>query len=169
MSLNLEQVQGGTFVFSKAALGIGSTASQLATGAAVNYAINGVWAAQKAATASFALVVPPITRVDPITQASVNVYAYATVPVGSKSAFAVWLDSAGTFYVTQGPVVSASSNTDRAPIVIPPADYALVGVATVYNASLSANGGFRPGTDAFNAAGLTTTYFDTCTLAGRNF
>ena len=75
MSLNLEQANNGTFTLSKAGLAIGSTASQLSTAASVSYVIDGVFQTAKGATASFALVVPALTRLDPITGAVINVYS----------------------------------------------------------------------------------------------
>lgn len=160
MSLNLDNANGGTFALSKAGLAIGSTASQLSITTAVVNCIDGVYQTNVAASASFPLAVPAQTRTDPITGALINIYVYATVAPGQKSAFAVWADSAQVVTVTQGPVVNVNSNSDRVSPPPNPGNRVLIGYATVFNASLVANGGFRPQTDAFNAAGLTVGYAD---------
>ena len=167
MSLNLESANSGTFTLSKAGLAIGSSTNQLSTAASVSYCIDGVYKTALGAQATFALAVPPATRIDPVTGATINIYVYSTVGVGQKSAFGVWLDAAGNLTVTQGPVVTVTSNNDLVSPPPNPGARALVGYVTVYNASVSANGGFRPGTDAFNTAGLTTTYADTFSFLGK--
>lgn len=152
MSLALEQASSGTFALTKAGLGIGSTTSQLSTGASLTYVIDGVFQTAKGATASFALAAPS------------SAYTITTtVPAGNKCAFGVWIDSAGTFTVTQGVVTPYTVSTDRAAPPPNPGNRALVGVAVVTNPSLTANGGFRPGTDAFNST-VTTAYYDTFSL-----
>lgn len=160
MSLNLDSANGGTFALSKAGLAIGSTASQLSISAAVANCIDGVYQTNVSAAASFALAVPAQTRTDPITGALINIFVYATVGVGQKSAFAVWADASQVVTVTQGPVVNVNSNADRVSPPPNPGGRVLLGYVTVYNASLATNGGFRPQTDAFNAAGLTSVFAD---------
>ena len=167
MSLNLEQANSGTFTLSKAGLGIGSTTSQLSTAAVAAYCIDGVYKTPVPITASFALAVPPLTRADLVTGAVINLYVYSTVGVGQKSAFGVWADAAGSLTVTQGPVVNVNSNNDLVSPPPNPGSRALIGYVTVFNASLSANGGFRPQTDAFSTAGLTTVYADTFSFLGK--
>ena len=155
MALNLDQANGGNFVLTKAGLAIGSTTSQLATGASATYVIDGIFRTAKAATASFALAAP-------------SGYSYTAIPIGSKASFGVWLDTAGTFTVTQGPVTVVNSNSDRVAPPPNPDGRALVGVATVYVGPTAA-GAFTPGTTAFNATGVTTTYFDTFSLPASGF
>jgi hypothetical protein len=170
MALNLDQANGGSFAFTAAGVGRGSTATQLKTTNTTPYCVDGIFSASKAAVASFALAVPPVTRTDPVTGASTNVYSYSTIPAGYKAAFSIWLNAAGTPYVTQGPVTPAGSNADKVPAgPYPGAGYCLIGVATLYNATVTANGGWRPGTDAFNLAGTTETYFDVFGQAAQSF
>lgn len=151
MSLVLEQALGGSFVLTKPGLAIGSTPSQFSTGASTTYVIDGIFRTAKGATATFALAAP--------TGFTIN----TTVPAGNKCAFAVWLDAAGTFTVTQGAVTPYAVSTDVAAPPPNPGGRALVGIAVVTNPSLVANGGFRPGTDAFNST-VTTAYYDTMSL-----
>lgn len=152
MSLSLEQASGGSFVFSKAGTAIGSTVSQLATGAATVYTIDGVFAGTKAATASIPLT--PATG-----------YALNTVPIGSKAAIGLWLDAAGNFTVTQGAISQVGSAAEKVSPPPNPGARALVGVATVFAGTAA----FVPATTAFNAAGVTTAYFDTATLPSAGF
>jgi hypothetical protein len=152
MSLQLEGANGGTFVLTKVGLAIGSTATGLSTAASATYVLDGVFQTAKAATATF-----------PLTVASG--FALSTVPIGSKAAIGVWVDSAGALTVTQGAVVPANTNSDKAGPPPAPAGCALLGVATVFAATAA----FIPGTTAFNAAGVTTTYFDTFSLPNRGF
>lgn len=153
--LNLEQALSGTFVLSKAGLGVGSTATQLSTAAVAVYVLDGIYQTSKAATASFAAAAAPG-------------FAFRPVPIGNKAAFGVWLDSAGVFTVTQGDVVPANSNADKAPAPPNPGNRALVGVFTAF--ALSAQ--FVLGTNVLTAgtnAGVTVTYFDTFSLPASGF
>lgn len=149
MSLALEQATSGTFTLGKAGLAIGSTTSQLSRGAAVPYVIDGVYRTNLGTSASFAMAAAPGFTIN------------TTVPVGNKCAFGVWADAAGTVTVTQGAITPYSVSTDLAAPPPNPGNRALIGIAVVTNASTSANGGFRPGTDAFTVSGTTTNYYDT--------
>lgn len=155
MSLNLEQANSGTFVLTKVGLAIGSTASQLATGASATYVIDGIFRTAKAATASF-----PLT--------AISGYPLVSVPVGSKALLGVWLDGAGNFTVTQGPVTPVNTNADLALLPPNPGNRALVGVVSVFVGPTAA-GPFVPGTTAFNATGVVTGFFDTFSLPGQGF
>lgn len=157
MSLNLEQANGGNFVLTKAGLAIGSTPAQLSTANSTTYVIDGNFQTAKGATATF--VMTAVSAAFPNT---------VTVPIGNKCAFGVWLDSAGNFTVTQGPVTPVNSNSDLVGPPPNPGARAFVGYLTVYNASVSANGGFRPLTDALNTAGLTVVYVDSFSLPAKN-
>lgn len=161
MSLNLDFANGGSFTLASAGLGIGSTTSQLSTSVSCPYVFEGVFQTNFPITATFALAVPAATRIDPVTGATINLYTYTTIAPGQKSAFGVWVDQSQVATVTQGPVVSILNSTDRVSPPPNPGGRNLIGYVTVLNTSLSANGGWRPGTDAFNAAGVTTAYFNT--------
>lgn len=153
MSLSLEQASAGSFCLTKVGLAIGSSTNQLSTTNSATYTLDGVYQTAKAATATFALALP-------------TGFVYTNIPNGGKAAFGVWLDSAGTFTVTQGAIVAASSNADKASPPPNPGSRALVGVVTVYNNSGAV---FIPGTTAFNVAGATTTYFDMFSLPASGF
>lgn len=153
MSLSLEQASGGSFVLSKAGLAIGSTASQLSTAATAVYTLDGIYQTSKAGTATFALT------------AVSAAFPLVNIPAGSKANFGVWLDSAGNFTVTQGAVAAVAAATDKTSPPPNPGARALVGVASVYTATNA----FVPATTAFNAAGVTTTYFDTASLPAGSF
>lgn len=149
MSLSLEQASSGTFTLGKAGLSAGSTASQLARATAVSYVIDGVFRTNLGTSASFAMAAP--------TGFTIN----TTVPAGTKCAFGVWADAAGTVTVTQGAITPYSVSTDTAAPPPNPGSRALIGVAVVTNATLTTNGGWRPGTDNFAVAGTTANYYDT--------
>lgn len=153
MSLSLEQASGGSFCLSKAGIAIGSTASQVSTGATAVYTIDGVYQTSKAATATIALTT--VSSAFPLT----------TIPAGSKANIGLWLDSAGNFTVTQGAISAVTSATDKTAPPPNPGSRTLVGVASVYTATNA----FVPATTAFNATGVTTTYFDVLSLPGAGF
>lgn len=152
MSLNLEQANAGSFCLSKVALAIGSTNTQLSTGAAANYTIDGTWQTQKGATATFALAAPAG-------------FAFSTIPIGGKASFGVWLDSAGTFTVTQGSTSNVASNADKAAPPPNPGGRTMVGVFTAYAATAA----YVPGTTALTGAGVTVVYFDMFSLPASGF
>lgn len=153
MSLSLEQASAGSFCLTKVGLAIGSTTSQFSTGASATYTLDGAYQTAKGATATFALAPP-------------TGFALSNIPSGSKANFGVWLDSAGTFTVTQGPASAVGSSTEKVAPPPNPGSRALVGVASVYNGSGSA---FVPGTTAFNAASITTVYTDMFSLPSSGF
>lgn len=152
MSLSLEQASGGSFVLTKAGMAIGSTTSQVSTANSVTYTLDGVFQTAKGATATIPLT--PATG-----------FALATIPIGSKSNIGLWLDSAGAFTVTQGPVSAVGSNAEKVAPPPNPGSRVLVGVASVYAGTAA----FVPATTAFNAAGITTTYFDMALLPSAGF
>lgn len=116
----------------------------------ITYAINGQFYS-RASVASQAWTIEPNTGIVPTAPNS-----FQTVAAGQACAFAVVLDANAAFTVVQGALVGA---TERTPVPAVPTGKAIVGVIKVINNTLTTNGGFRPGTDALNTAGLgTTTY-----------
>lgn len=115
----------------------------------ITYAINGQFYS-RASVASQAFTIEPNTGIVPTAPNT-----FQTVPAGQACAFAVVLDANAAFTVVQGPLVQT---TDKTPVPAVPSGKAIVGVIKVVNATVTANGGFRVGTDALNTAGLTTTY-----------
>jgi hypothetical protein len=156
MALALEQASGGSFVLTKAGLSVGSTTTQLSTAASTTYVLDGVFQTAKGATASFAAAAAPGFTIN------------TQVPIGSKCAFGVWLDSAGTFTVTQGPIASVNSNTDKVGPPPNPGSRALVGVFTAFAATAVFVLGTNVLTPGLNA-GVNVTYFDTFSLPSQGF
>lgn len=115
----------------------------------ITYSINGQFYS-RASVASQAMTIEPGTGIVPTAPNTLQ-----TVPAGQACAFAVVLDTSAAFTVIQGPLVQS---TDKTPVPAAPAGKAIVGVIKVVNATLTTNGGYRPGTDATNTAGLTTTF-----------
>lgn len=125
------------------------------------YTVNGVLKSKTAVTDG----VTPTT--DGFTGAAFN----AVLP--DKVCLFVWaLNAAGTVSLYQGPIESVDGNTDVAkiypqfpaglPDTVTPFAY------TVYQtAGTSAAAGLRPGTDNWNATGLTVTHVNVSTLPNR--
>jgi hypothetical protein len=156
MALALEQASGGSFVLSKAGLAVGSTNTQLSTGAIAVYCLDGVFQTSKAATATFVAAAP--------TGFVIN----TTVPIGSKCAYGVWLDSAGNFTVTQGPIAPVNAQTDKVGPPPNPGSRALVGVFTAHAQTAV----FILGTNVLTAglnAGVFVQYFDAFSLPAQGF
>lgn len=147
MSLNLQNANGLTAAFNSGGLAIGTTTSQFATAAIINYTINGRFYS-KAITATQALVIEPNTGIVPTAPNTLQ-----TLAAGQSCAFAVFLDTAGAFTVAQGDIVAAGAPT---PVPVAPSGKAIVGAIKVSNVTNP----FIPGTTAFSAAGVTTTYIN---------
>jgi hypothetical protein len=146
MSQNLQGANALTFATNSGAFANGSTASQFTNAAAINYAINGVFQTQKAIVASVPLVIEPNTGIVPTAPNTLQ-----TLKAGQSCAFAIILDTAGTFTVAQGDIVQ---NGSLCSVPQAPAGKAIVGAIKVVNATND----FIPGTTLFSAAGVTTTY-----------
>lgn len=149
MSYNIEQINSGYQAFNSGALAAGTNAGTVQNTAIINYANNGIFY-QKAATNNMA----------PTPAGTGPGYAAAAIPPNSVSIMAFWLDSAGALVVSQGPVVGAGGVAPLPPFVN---NRTLIGLAKVVtNASTT----FTPGTTAFGAAGVTTTFYNTSVMPG---
>lgn len=167
MALNLEQSNGGSFALGKAGLAVGSTASQLSITTAVPYTLDGIYQTNRATSASFvATIIAPNPN-----QLSSAAVAAQVVPIGSKCAWGVWVDSTAAganLTVTQGLISPVTSNTDKVAPPPNPGSRVLIGVFTTYAATAT----FTLGTTALTAglnAGVNVTYFDTMTLPAVGF
>lgn len=146
MSSTLQGATAITLALNSGAFARGSTATQITNAAAINYTINGVYQTQKAIVASFALVIEPNTGIVPTAANTLQ-----TLAAGKSCAFAIILDTAGVFTVAQGDIVD---NGSLCPVPQAPSGKAIVGAAKVVNTTNP----FIPGTTAFNATGVTTTF-----------
>jgi hypothetical protein len=164
MAINLEQANGGTFCVGKAGLIVGTTTSLIKTVATINPVIDGVYTTAKTATDNIAWAVPAGSRTDPITGASIALFAYnTTVPIGSKCSFGLWIDSAAAFTMTQGPIAAVITSTDKVAPPPNPGSRALVGVFTVYASTAV----YTAGTTTIGT-GNTVTYTDTFSFQAVN-
>lgn len=153
MSTPLHGATGLNLALNSGAIAAASGNVNVNIAAAVNYAINGRFY-NKAITASSTWPCDAVGHNNPRTPG-----VFSVQPAGFTCAYALVLDSAGTVTALQGPFVENGSN---APVPSAPAGKVLFGVIKVINNTLTSNGGFRPQTDALNAAGLgTTTYTNT--------
>jgi hypothetical protein len=143
MSYNIEQINSGFQSLTAAGLAEGTNANTYKTVNTLAYTINGVFKS-KGATDNVAMTA-----------------AAGTVPPSSAALYAVWIDTAGTFSNTRGPVVASG---DPCPVPTQTtANVALVGlIKVVTNASTT----FTPGTTDLGDAGVTDTYFDCSVMPG---
>lgn len=147
MSMNLQENSGATLALNSGALAIGSTTSQLAIATAINFLLNGKFG-QVAAAATFPLVIEPGTGLVPSAPNS-----FVTLAAGQACAFLLTADSANVVRVVQGPIGEAGK---ACAVPAAPANRVVIGVVKVSNVTNP----FIPGTTAFGAAGVTTTYLN---------
>lgn len=151
MSLALEQASSGSFNFSKGALATGSTTSQLAIGAAINYTIDGIWQTQKGIVASVAIAAPA------------GFVLPASLAIGFKQAYGVWLDAAGVVTVTAGFQSPYTAVTDPVGAPANPGSRCCVGIFTV----AATTAVYVPGTTALGT-GNVVAYKDVFNLPGSS-
>ncbi len=149
MSQQLQGANALTAAFTSGGFAGGSTASQFTNAATITYAINGRFFS-RTTVASQPLVIEPNTGIVPTAPNTLQ-----SIPAGSSGAFAIVLDSSLAFTVVQGPIVEGTGV--NCPLPVAPAGKAIVGAIKVSNGTASA---FVPGTTAFNAANVTTTYIN---------
>lgn len=153
MSSTLQGALALTAALTSGAFAQGSTASQFTNAAAIVYSLLGRLFS-RAIVASQPLVIEPNTGLNPTAP-----NAFVTLAPGQSCAFAIVLDSALAFTVIQGPIVEAGQ---LCALPAAPGNKALVGAIKVSNLTNP----FIPGTTNFNAAGVTTTYFNLATHPG---
>lgn len=143
MSYNIEQINSGFMSLTSAALAEGTNANTYKTTATLAYTINGVFYS-KGATDNIAMT-----------------STAGTVPPSSAALYAIWIDSAGNFSNTRGPVVASG---DPCPVPTQTAlNVALVGlIKVVTNASTT----FTPGSTDLGDAGVTDTYYNCSVMPG---
>lgn len=149
MSYNLEGTNSGYMSMNSGAVAAGTNAGTIQIVAAIQYIFNAIFAT-KAITNNIA-----VTR-------DAAVPALQNVPPASKSNFAYWLDAAGNVTTSQGPVVASGGVAPNAPPVPGKTCFAVCSVVT--NGSTT----FIPGTTAFGAAGVTSTFSNVADLPGTN-
>lgn len=152
MSYNIEQLNSGYCAFNSGALAAGTNAGTVQNTAVINYINNGIFYS-KAATNNMA----------PTPAGTGPGYAARAIPPGSVSILGFWLDAAGALSVTQGDVVASGGPTSVAPLPPYLNNRTLIGLAKVRTDGTTT---FTPGTTAFAATGVTTTFFNTAVLPG---
>ena len=137
MSYNIEQVNSGFMALSSGAFSAGTNAGTFQNTATITYTSNGIFAS-KAATNNVALSA-----------------GHAAIPPGRSAVFALWLNASGTYFSSMGATVEAG---ELAPVPVAPGNnLTLVGLVKVTTSSATT---FTPGTTAFGAAGVTSTFFN---------
>ena len=152
MSSPLQGANALTACFTSGLMVIGTTKSGINTSVAIQYAINGKFAAAKTAITSAAYACEPGTG---ILATAPN--AFVNIPVGKACAFAWLLDSAGAVTCAQGDIVDDIGTGTICPVPAIPANRVVFGASKVRNTSAAA-GVFIPGTTLHDATGVTATY-----------
>jgi hypothetical protein len=143
MSYNIEQVNSGFMSFTAAGLAEGTNANTYKTVNTLTYTSDGVLKS-KGATDNIAMT-----------------STAGTVPPSSAALYAVWIDSAGTFSNSRGPVVTSG---DPCPMPTAPANnLTLVGLIKVTTNSSTT---FTPGSTDLGNAGVTDLYYDCSVMPG---
>jgi hypothetical protein len=143
MSYNIEQINSGSVSLTAAGLAEGTNANTYKTVNTLTYTSNGVFKS-KNATDNVAFTA-----------------GIGTVPPSSAALYAVWIDGAGNFSNTRGPVVAAG---EPCPVPGAPAgDVALVGLIKVTTNSSTT---FTPGSTDLGAAGVTDVFSDCMVMPG---
>lgn len=99
MSSQLQGANALTAAFTSGGLAIGSTTSQFSTASTITFAINGRFFS-RAAIASQAFVIEPNTGIVPTAPNTLQ-----TLAAGQSCSFAIYLDTAGAFTVSQSDIV----------------------------------------------------------------
>lgn len=139
--------------FNSAALAIGDTTSRIQTTAALNFAINGVIYA-KDATNNIELVA---------VNEDGSAGTLTAQAAGTKRMYLVVINASGDVRIVQGEAVASSA---LAPLPTLPPNMAPVGALRVVNGT---EDDFVPGTTAFNASDITTTYYNLQTVPVASF
>lgn len=155
------RILSGNRAEASAGFATGTTTTLVKTTVVLPYVINGIWYS-KAITDNQAVTGATVTG--PLVGGGTY-----TQPAATTVYYVLSYNAAGTLYVTQGSYAGQSlgqpgavgdgSIPDVQDLTLCPA-----GILKVVNTSLSANGGFRLGTDAIGIANTTATYFNIANL-----
>ena len=143
MSYNLEQANSGYASLTSAGLAAGTNAGTFQTGNALTFTNNGIFYS-KNATNNVALTA-----------------GHAAVGPSKACLFGVFINAAGTFSTTQGPIVDAGD-----PCPVPPFPAGSVTLVGLIKVATNSSTTFTPGTTAFGAAGVTSTYLNCMRMPG---
>ena len=141
---NIEGANSGHMAFTSGGLAQGTTATTFKTVNTVTYTIDGVLTSKVAADNL------PFSA------------GHKPVPPGSQCIFGVWLDSAGAVSTSQGYIMPNEGSVAPLPDFL--SDKCCVGLVKVQTNSATT---FTPNTTNLNAAGVTSTYFNTSQLPGK--
>lgn len=161
MSENLALQRGGNFCLSKVTLAIGSTVTKLTSTSTFNFVIDGRHYTHAALSNNSAAVA--ITKPDGTTDVGTftgSAEASGGSARGSSRIYGVFVNAAGDISVIPGPVVTGAALLDgRAPLEWPAPQR---GKAIIGAVRIDATSGtvFTPNVTAFDAAGITDTYYD---------
>lgn len=143
MSYNIGQINSGFVSLTAAGVAEGTNVNTYKTTNTLTYTSNGVFKS-KSGTDNVAFT-----------------SGIGTVPPASAALYAVWINGAGTFSNSRGPVVAAG---EPCPVPTPPAaNLTLVGLIKV---TTNASTTFTPGSTDLGDAGVTDVYMDCMVMPG---
>lgn len=134
MSYNLEQANSGCQAFTSGGVAITTNKAKFKTTATINYTIGGLMYTKAAA--------------DNLVFSS----GHTALAAGQACLFGLQLDAAGNVTTVQGPIVPVG---DPCPVPSPANGRAVFGLIKV-----SATAAFTPNTTEFDAAGITTAFYN---------
>jgi len=142
MSFNIEQINSGFVSLTSAALGGGTNAGTYKTTATLTYTSNGIFAS-KGATDNVAFTA-----------------GHAALGNNRACLFGVWINAAGDFRTSQGPIVAAGE-----PCPVPGAPASNLTAVGLIKVSTGAAQTFTPGTSTLGT-GNTATYQNVMVMPG---
>lgn len=143
MSYNIEQMNSGYVSLTAAGVAEGTNANTYKTTNTLTYTSNGVFKS-KGATDNVAFT-----------------SGIGTVPPASAALYAVWIDSAGNFSNTRGPVVAAGE-----PCPVPTASATGLTLVGMIKVTTDGSTTFTPGSTDLSASGITDAYMDCMVMPG---
>lgn len=162
---NLQLSQGGNLVFGSAGLTSGTNAGTLQIGNTIAYTIDGLFYSKAAANNiafNFTPVAPDIYRQDGVSEGTFTGRAG-----GSVRLYGVFLDTAGVVSTRGGEVESVTSLAEGSTSLQYPAPVKGLTCIGFVRVQVTQNTTFVPGTTALNAAGVTTTFLNSCGIPGE--
>ena len=157
---NTSQSVSATMALNSGALAIGSTTSQISTGAIGHFVINGR-AYRKAITDNIA-----ISYTGPSVYGAATNGSFTGATGGSTRLYGLYMDTAGAVSLEPGPIANtAELSAGTAALHFPGAKRGLTCFG-VMRIAVTANTTFIPGTTALGAAGVTTTYINMASHPG---
>jgi hypothetical protein len=159
MSDNLSQDSGLTVALNSGALANGTTSATIKTTVAINYVIDGRFYSKSITDNITISYSGPTVYQAPTGVGGIN-GAFTGGANGSTRVYGLFLDTSGAVSILPGPIVdSADLAAGRASLQWPDVPNGVCPFGAI-RIALTAGTTFIPGTTAFGATGVTTTYYN---------